>query len=161
MSKTSIIAEQGKQEIVITRIFDAPRELVFRTYTNPATVPDWWGPSSMMTTVDRMEVEKGGVWRYVQRESGGGDEHAHNGVYHEVAAPERIVNTYEYEGFPGSVGLVTTTFEELPGNKTKFTEVTLYPSVEVREGVLQSGMSEGAKELLDRLEDLLAKLQAQ
>jgi len=159
MSKTNIIAEQGKQEIVITRIFDAPRDLVFRTYTNPATVPDWWGPSSMTTTVDRMEVKKGGVWRYVQRESNG-HVHAHNGVYHEVAAPERIVNTYEYEGFPGSVGLVTTTFEELPGGKTKFSEVTLYPSVEVREGVLQSGMTEGAMELFDRLEELLGKLQS-
>jgi uncharacterized protein YndB with AHSA1/START domain len=86
--------------------------------------------------------------------------HAHNGVYHEVAVPERIVNTYEYEGFPGSVGHVTTTFEETPEGKTKLTEVTLYPSVEVREGVLQSGMTEGAKELMDRLDDLLIKLQS-
>jgi uncharacterized protein YndB with AHSA1/START domain len=152
MSKTSIIAEPGKQEIVITRIFDAPRDLVFRTYTDPSTISEWWGPSRLTTTVDRMEVKKGGVWRYVQRESNG-TVHAHHGVYHEVAAPERLVNTYEYEGFP-------TTFEELPGGKTKFTEVTLYPSVEVREGVLQSGMSEGAMELLDRLENLLAKLQS-
>lgn len=159
MSKTNVIAEPGKQEIVITRIFNAPRDLVFSTYTNPATVPEWWGPRSLQTTVDRMEVKKGGVWRYVQRE-GSGVEYAHNGVYHEVAAPERIINTYEFEGFPGSVGLVTTTFEELEGGKTKFTELTLYPSVEVREGVLQSGMTEGAKELMDRLEELLAKLQS-
>ncbi|TJY44300.1 ATPase [Cohnella pontilimi] len=160
MSKTSVIAEQGKQEIVITRIFDAPRDLVFRTYTNPATVPDWWGPRNLKTTVDRMEVEKGGVWRYIHDDPDG-NVHAHHGVYHEVAAPERIVNTYEYEGYPGSVGLVTTTFEELPGGKTKFTEVSLYPSVEVREGVLQSGMTEGAMELMDRLDELLAKLQSQ
>lgn len=159
MSKTTITAEQGKQEIVITRTFDAPRDLVFRTYTDPATISDWWGPRSLSTTVDRMEVKKGGVWRYVQRETNG-NVHGHNGVYHEVAAPERIVNTYEYEGFPGSVGLVTTFFEELPGGRTKLTEVTLYPSVEVREGVLQSGMTEGAIELFERLEELLAKLQA-
>ncbi|WP_276352673.1 SRPBCC domain-containing protein [Cohnella caldifontis] len=113
----------------------------------------------MATTVDRMEVRKGGVWRYVQREANG-YEHAHNGVYHEVASPGRLVNTYEYEGYPGSVGLVTTTFEELPGGKTKFTELTLYPSVEVRDGVLQSGMTEGAMELMDRLEEVLAKLQS-
>lgn len=158
MSKFQVIAEPGKQEIVLTRIFDAPRELVFRTYTDPATISEWWGPSSMTTTVDRMEVQKGGVWRYVQRESNG-TEHAHNGVYHEVVAPERLVNTYEYEGFPGAVGLVTTTFEELPGGGTKLTEVTLYPSVEAREGVLQSGMTEGARELFDRLEAFMAKLQ--
>lgn len=160
MSKTSVIAEQGKQEIVITRVFDAPRDLVFRTFTNAATVPEWWGPRSTTTEVDRMEVKKGGVWRYINRDSNG-TEHAHNGVYHDVAAPGRIVNTYEYEGYPGSVGLVTTTFEELPDGKTKFTELTLYPSVEVREGVLQSGMTEGAMELLDRLEELLAKLQSE
>ena len=160
MSKTNIIAEPGKQEVAITRIFNAPRDLVFRMYTDPATVPDWWGPRSMQTRVDRMEVKKGGVWRYIQQESGGGNEFAHNGVYHEVAAPERLINTYEFEGYPGVVGLVTTTFEELEGGKTKFTELTLYPSVEVREGVLQSGMTEGAMELFDRLEELLGKLQS-
>jgi len=159
MSKTNIIAEQGKQEIVITRVFNAPRGLVFQTYTNPAMITDWWGPRSMTTTVDQMEVKKGGIWRYIQRESNG-NVHAHNGVYHEIAVPERIVNTYEYEGFPGSVGLVTTLFEALPDGKTKFTEITLYPSEEVREGVLQSGMAEGAMELMNRLEELLEKLQS-
>ncbi|WP_372631432.1 SRPBCC family protein [Cohnella sp.] len=159
MSKTNIIAEPGKQEVTITRIFNAPRDLVFRMYTDPVTVPDWWGPRSLQTRVDRMEVKKGGVWRYVQRESGG-NEFAHNGVYHEVAAPERLINTYEFEGYPGVVGLVTTTFEELAGGKTKFTELTLYPSVEVREAVLQTGMAEGASELLDRLEEQLEKVQA-
>jgi uncharacterized protein YndB with AHSA1/START domain len=156
MSKLSVIAEPGKQEIVLIRIFDAPRELVFRTYTDPSTIGEWWGPRSMTTAVDLMEVKKGGVWRFVQQESNG-TIHAHNGVYHEVTAPERLVNTYEYEGFPGSVGLVTTTFEELPDGKTKFTEVSLYPSAEVREGVLQSGMTEGAEELFDRLEAFMAK----
>jgi Uncharacterized conserved protein len=159
MSKLSVVAEPGKQEIVLTRVFDAPRELVFRTYTDPSTISEWWGPSSMTTTVDRMEVRKGGVWRFVQQESNG-MVHAHNGVYHEVAAGERLVNTYEYEGFPGAVALVTTTFEDLPDGRTKFTEVTLYPSPEAREGVLQSGMTEGARELFDRLEAFLAKLQS-
>ncbi len=109
----------------------------------------------MTTTVDRMEVRKGGVWRFVQRERDG-TEHAHNGVYHEVTACERLVNTYEYEGFPGAVALVTTTFEEMPGGGTKLTETTLYPSAEAREGVLQSGMTEGARELFDRLEAFMA-----
>ncbi|WEK54578.1 MAG: SRPBCC family protein [Candidatus Cohnella colombiensis] len=159
MPKTDIIAEKGKQEIIITRIFNAPRELVFRTYTDPVTVPEWWGPRQMTIVVDKMEVKKGGIWRYVHR-TPDGQEYAHNGVYHEIGSPERIINTYEFEGFPGVVGLVTTTFEEQPGGKTKFTETTLYPSAEVAEAVLQSGMSDGAIELLDRLEELLAKLQA-
>lgn len=159
MSKLSVVAEPGKQEIVLTRIFDAPRDLVFRTYTDPSTISEWWGPRSMTTTVDRMEVRKGGVWRFVQRERNG-TVHAHNGVYHEVAVGERLVNTYEYEGFPGAVALVTTTFEDLPDGRTKFTEVTLYPSVEAREGVLRSGMTEGARELFDRLEACMAGLQS-
>jgi len=157
MSKLSVTAVPGKQEIILTRVFDAPRDLVFRTYTDPSTISEWWGPRSMSTTVDRMEVKKGGVWRFVQRGKDG-TEHAHNGVYHEVTAPARLVNTYEYEGFPGSVGLVTTTFEDLPDGRTKLTEVTLYPSVEARDGVLQSGMAEGAEELFDRLEALMASL---
>jgi len=157
MSKLSVIAEPGKQEIILSRIFDAPRDLVFRTFTDPSTISEWWGPASLTTTVDQMEVKKGGIWRFVQRESNG-TLHAFNGVYHEVKAPEKLINTYEYEGFPGSVGLVTTIFEALPDGKTKLTEITLYPSVEARDGVLQSGMVEGARELTDRLEALLAKI---
>ncbi|QGQ99100.1 ATPase [Paenibacillus psychroresistens] len=158
MTKTTIIAEPGKQEIVITRSFDAARELVFKAFTNPDSISEWWGPRSHTTSVDKMEVRKGGVWRYVSHDSNG-NEYAFNGVYHEIASPERIVNTYEFEGLP-AVGLVTVTFEEEPGGKTKLTEVSLFPSIEIRDGVIQSGMAEGAIELMDRFEELLAKLQA-
>jgi len=75
MSKTNIIAEPGKQEIVITRVFDAPRELVFKTITDPSLVPQWWGPKRFTTTVDKMEVRPGGQWRFVQRDADG-NEHA-------------------------------------------------------------------------------------
>lgn len=159
MSKTDIIAQKGKQEVVITRIFDSSRELVFNTYLDPDTVPDWWGPRFVTTVVDKMEVRKGGIWRFIQQ-TPDGNICAHNGVYHDIHSPERIVNTYEFEGYPGIVALVTTIFEELPGGKTKFLESTLYPSEEVREAVIQSGMYEGVNELLDRLEETLAKLQA-
>jgi uncharacterized protein YndB with AHSA1/START domain len=158
MSKTSIEAEKGTQDIVISRIFNAPRELVFNTYTDPTTVPDWWGPKRYTTTVEKMEVKKGGVWRYIQRDVEG-NEYAFNGVYHEVGSPERLINTFEFEGFPGLVGLVTTLFEELPEGRTKFIETTVYPSLEARDGMMQTDMSEGAIELLDRLEELLDKLQ--
>lgn len=158
MSKTSIVAEKGTQDVVISRIFNAPRELVFNTYTDPTTVPDWWGPKRYTTTVDQMDVKKGGIWRYIQRDVEG-NEYAFNGVYHEVGSPERLINTFEVEGFPGFVGLVTILFEELPDGKTKFTETTVYQSVEGRDGMIQTGMSEGAIELLDRLEALLDKLQ--
>lgn len=158
MSKTSIVAEKGTQDVVISRIFNAPRELVFNTYTDPTTVPDWWGPKRYKTTVDKMDVKKGGIWRFIHRDVEG-NEFAFNGVYHEVGSPEKLINTFEVEGYPGFVGLVTTLFEEMPDGKTKFIETTVYQSPEAREGMIQAGMSEGAIELLDRLEELLGKLQ--
>jgi len=155
MSKTSIVAEPNKQEVIISRTFEAPRELVFRMWTDAAYIPDWWGPSSMTTIVDSLDAKKGGIWRYVQRDPAG-NEYAHNGVFHEVTSPERLINTYEFEGVP-AVGLVKVTFEELSGGRTKLTEISLYPSVEIRDGVLQSGMTEGAIELMDRFAVLLTK----
>lgn len=158
MSKTQIIAEPGKQEIIITRVFDAPRALVFKAYTDPSTLPQWWGPARLTTTVDKMDVRKGGIWRYVQHDASG-NEYAFNGVYHESLSPERLINTFEFEGAPGNVGLVTATFEEQSDGKTKLTEQSLYPSVKVRDMVLQSGMEAGAAELMDRFAALLATLQ--
>jgi uncharacterized protein YndB with AHSA1/START domain len=159
MNKATIIFEPGKQEIIIHRIFDASRELVFKSWTDPESIPEWWGPSRFTTSVDKMEVRKGGIWRYIQRDSNT-NEYVFNGVYHDVVSPERLVHTFEFEGMPGQIGLVTVTFEDEPEGKTKFTETSLYPSVEAREGVLQSGMAEGATELMDRFAELLAKRQA-
>ena len=158
-TKTSIIAEPGKQEIIIRRTFNAPRELVFKMWTDAEYLPEWWGPSSTATIVDRLEARKGGIWRYLHKDGHGG-EHAFSGVFHEVSSPGRLIQTYEYEGIPG-VGLVTVTFEEPSPGQTTLTETSLYPSVEVRDGVLQSGMSEGAAETMERFERLLARLQSE
>ena len=156
--KTWIVAEPGKQEIIISRTFHAPRELVFKMWTDAEYLPEWWGPRSTTTTVDLLEARKGGIWRYIHQDGHGG-EHIFSGVFHEVASPGRLIQTYEYEGMPG-VGLVTVTFEEQSPGQTTLTETSLYPSVEVRDGVLQSGMSEGAIELMDRFQELLTRLQA-
>ena len=101
MSKMNLIAEPGKQEIIITRLFDAPRELVFKAYTDPNLIPQWWGPKNLTTTVNKMDVREGGVWRFVQRD-GEGNEYAFHGVYHAIASPERLVYTFEFEGMPGT-----------------------------------------------------------
>ncbi|MFB4169659.1 SRPBCC family protein [Virgibacillus sp. JSM 102003] len=159
MSKTQIIAEKGTHDVVISRIFNAPRELVFKTYTDPVTVPEWWGPKRYKTTVDQMDVKKGGIWRFIHRDVEG-NEYAFNGVYHEVSSPEKIINTFDVEGYSDFLGLVTIQFEEMPGSKTKFTETTVYQSVEGRDGMIKAGMEEGAIELLDRLEEFLDKLQS-
>jgi len=154
-TKTSIVAEPNSQNIIISRTFEAPRELVFRMWTDAAYVPEWWGPSALTTIVDSLDAKKGGIWRYVQRDPAG-QEYAHNGVFHEVASPNQLVYTYELEGIP-TVGLITVTFEEAGAGRTKLTETSLYPSVEIRDGVLQSGMTEGAIALMERFAALLAK----
>ncbi len=156
MAKINLIAEPGKQEIVITRIFDAPRELVFRAITDPNLIPQWWGPKGLTTVVDRMDVRPGGVWRFAQRDAGG-NEFAFHGVYHAIVSPERLVSTFEFEGTPGHVLLETETFEEQDG-KTKLTDQNVFQSVEDRDGMLSSGMEDGWAETMDRFADLLAKI---
>jgi uncharacterized protein YndB with AHSA1/START domain len=152
---TRITAEPGKQEIVITRVFDAPRELVFKAATDPDLISHWWGPRSLTTVVDKMDVRPGGVWRFVQRDLGG-NEYAFHGVYHEVVSPERIVDTFEFEGMPGHVSLETATFEEHAG-KTKLTIRSVFQTVEDRDATLKSGMEKGAVETMERLAEYLAQ----
>jgi len=154
MTKPDYTIEPGKQEIVMTRTFDVPRDLVFKTMTDPNLIPQWWGPRYLTTTVDEMDVRPGGRWRYVQRDPQG-NEHAFHGVYHDIAAPERLVFTFEYEGVPGHVLLDTVTLEELDG-KTRLTDQSVFQSVADRDGMVQSGMESGATEMMDRLEELLA-----
>lgn len=153
---TRIIAERGKQEVIITRIFDAPRALVFRAYTDRNLIPQWWGPKRLTTTIDKMDVKPGGQWRFIHRDAAG-NEYAFHGVYHEVRSPERIVNTFEFEGMPGHVSLETCILEDI-GGKTKMTGRSVYQTVEDRDGMLASGMEEGVFETMDRLAELLAKL---
>ena len=152
-NNTNITATPGKQEIIMTRVFDAPRELVFKTYTDPKLIPQWWGPKEYTTVVDKMEVKPGGLWRYVQR-GADGNEYAFKGVYHESLPPERLIYTFEFEPLPGHVLLETVKFEEQEG-KTKVTVISVFQSVEDRDGMLQSGMEDGAVETWDRLAELL------
>ena len=156
MGKTEYLIEPGKQEMVVTRVFDAPKDLVFKACTDPKLIAKWWGPRRLTTTIDKMEVKPGGTWRFVQRDAAG-NVFAFHGVYHDVTAPERCVQTFEFEGVPGHVALETSTFEEFDG-KTKLTQQSVFQSVADRDGMVQSGMEEGASESMDRLADLLAEL---
>ena len=155
MNKTELIVEPGTQEIVMTRTFDAPRELVFKTTMDPDLIPRWWGPRYLTTTVDEMDVRPGGKWRYIQRDPEG-NVHAFHGVYHDIAAPERVVCTFEYEGVPGHVLLQTMTLDEVGGGKTKLTMQSVFQSVADRDGMVQAGMEVGARDMVDRIEELLA-----
>src|SRR6266498_2296996 len=158
-NKTVITAEPGKQELFITREFDAPRELVFKAFTDPALYVQWFGPRYLTTTLDIFEPKSGGRWRAIQKDKDG-NEFGFHGVNHEVLAPERIISTFEFEGLPeaGHVVLETTKFEPLPGGRTRLTSQSVFQSVEDRDGMLRSGMESGAAESYERLDEVLAKL---
>lgn len=154
--KAKITAEEGKQEIWIEREFDAPRELLFKVCSDPQYIPEWWGG----TEVDKMDARTGGEWRFVYKDQDGKEVGFH-GVYHEVLAPSRIIETFEWEGLPetGHVLMEITTFEELPENRTKLKIHQVFQSVMDRDGMLQSGMEKGMNETHARLDTLLERLQ--
>jgi uncharacterized protein YndB with AHSA1/START domain len=147
------VTTPSDREIVMTRAFDAPRDLVFKAYTDPNVVPQWWGQRDSTTIVDKMDVRPGGLWRFVQQ-APDGSELGFRGEYREIVPPERLVYTFEFEGMPGHILVETITFEEQDGTTT-LTSTSVFDSVEDRDGMLSSGMEEGAAESLDRLEEYL------
>lgn len=156
MGDTEFIIEPGKQDIIIRREFDAPRDVVFKALTDPALIPNWWGPRIYETIVDEMQAQPGGKWRFINRNDQ--FETAFHGVYHEVT-PDRIVQTNEWEGMPGHVGLETATLEERNG-RTVMTATALFPSVEDRDANVANGMEGGARETYDRLDEVVEGLLA-
>lgn len=154
MTKTIFIAEPGEKEIVVMHTIHAQRDLVFKTCTDPNLIPLWWGPKSLMTTVEKMDVKPGGVWRFVQKNTLG-NVYVFHGVYHEVVSPEKLIYTFEFEGMPGHVSLETLTFEEQDDN-TNLTRKSVFQSIEDRDWKIKFGMDEYADESMDRLAGLLA-----
>jgi len=140
------------REIVITRVFDAPRELVFEALTNSEHVPQWYGPRGWTLPVCDIDLRPGGAWRFVLR-SADGQEMGMGGVYQEITPPVRLVSTESYDDYPGE-SLNTVILSEEDG-KTTLTTTVLYPSKEARDAVLESGMQDGAAETFDRLAEYL------
>jgi uncharacterized protein YndB with AHSA1/START domain len=154
--RTILIANPGVQEIVIIRTFDAPRELVFKAYTDPELIPQWWGPAKYRTTIDKLDARRDGAWRFIQRDDQG-NEFAFRGIFHEVKPPELIIQTFEFEPMAGHVQLQTAKFEEKDG-KTIFNAKSVYLSVEDRDGELSVEMEAGMNEGFDRLDAFLARM---
>lgn len=154
MSKNNLVVERENLAFTMSRIFDAPREMVWKAFTDPKLVPQWWGLRTSTTIVDKLDLREGGVWRFVQMDPDG-NEHAFNGVFKEVSAPERLAYTFEYEPLAGRISTDTIILEELPDGKTKITSRTTFDALEDLEGMLQSGMEDGAVESWDRLEEFL------
>ena len=143
------------REIVITRVVDAPRGLVFDAMTSPEHVPHWFGLRSFTLPVCEIDLRPGGAWRYVMRSADGTDM-GMSGVYQEVLPPERLVSTESFDDYPGE-SLNTVVLTEKDG-KTTITVTVLYESKEIRDAVVASGMQDGAAETYDRLAEYLMGL---
>ncbi len=155
MGTTRITADPGLPFIDMERDFAAPRELLYRAHTDPELLIRWLGPNKYRMTVDRFDVRDGGTWRYVHAD----DEHEHgfHGVFHGAPSMDGIVQTFEYEGYPGHVSLERLTFEDVPGG-TRIQIRSVFQSVEDRDGMIESGMETGLNEGYARLDDLVDRL---
>ena len=156
-SSTFKATTPSDREIALTRLFDAPRQLVFEAMTRPEHVRRWWGclDDEHSVTVCEIDLRPGGAWRFAGRGPRGG--YAFHGVYREIAAPERLVYTEIYDPFPDVESIVTQVLTEENG-RTRLTVTASYPSTEVRDSVLKTGMEKGAAISYDRLEDVARAL---
>ena len=154
------VSTPSENEIRLTRLFDAPRALVYEVMSRPEHVREWWGRlgDGYSVPVCEIDLRVGGRWRFVNRHPQG--DAAFHGEYLELDPPQRMVFTEIFEPFPDAVSVVTSELTE-EGGKTRLTATVRYPSKDVRDMVMGTGMSQGAGTSYDRLEDLLAELQRQ
>jgi uncharacterized protein YndB with AHSA1/START domain len=156
MSKTQIDAPAGVPFIDIEREFDAPRDLVFRAYTDPEMLVQWLGPRKYKMTIERWEPRDGGKWRFIHSDDEG-NAYGFHGVFHGEQTPDGLLQTFEFEGAPGHVSLEKLVLEERDG-KTTVRNHAVYQSIEARDAMINSGMESGMNDGFDRLDDLLARL---
>lgn len=150
---TTIVAEGS--ELILERTFDAPRDLVWQAFTEPDHIPRWWGPYETRTTVAEMDARPGGRWHYIHHTSDGHDV-SFSGEYLEVVPPEKLVRTFRYdiEEYQSEPAVETVVLRDL-GGRTKVTNSSRFPSSEVLDQALATGMTRGALETYDRLARLL------
>ena len=156
-AETLQVTAPGEREIVMTRGFDAPRQLVFDAHTKPELIKRWLlGPPGWSMPVCEIDLRVGGKYRYVWRHDRNGNEMGMGGLYREIVAPERIVNTERFDEawYPGEA-LNTLVLVET-GGRTTLTQTVRYQSREARDAVLKSGMESGVAASYERLADLLA-----
>jgi uncharacterized protein YndB with AHSA1/START domain len=156
MSATRIDAPPGVPFIDVTREFDAPRELVFRAYSDPDLVVQWLGPRKYKMDLLAWEPRDGGTWRYTHSDDQGNTWGFH-GVFHGDQTPDGMLQTFEFDGWPGHVSLEKLTFDEQDGKTVVHTH-SVYQTVEARDGMIESGMEEGMNDGFDRLDELRSTL---
>jgi uncharacterized protein YndB with AHSA1/START domain len=143
------------REIHIERIFNAPRERVWKAMTDPKLVAQWWGRGNKLD-IEKFELERGGHWRFV--EHGPEGTHGFEGRFREITPIERIVQTFEWDGMPGHVIVETATLEDLGDGRTKFVNDSLFHTSWERDGMLNSGMEGGLNESYAALDKVLASM---
>jgi uncharacterized protein YndB with AHSA1/START domain len=148
-----MVTTPSDREMVMTRVFDAPRDLVFEAHTSCEHMSNWWGPRRYEVVGCEIDFRPGGTWRIVHR-GPDGNEIAFHGEYREIVRPERIVWTFGFDGMPGDPGPETMVFEEHDG-RTTLTTTSVFGSIEERDGALESGMESGAIETYERLDEYL------
>jgi uncharacterized protein YndB with AHSA1/START domain len=155
-NKTIVTTEAGKQELFITREFDAPRELVYKAHTDAKLYAQWLGPHGYEIVLETFEPVSGGKYRYIHKDKNG-SEYGFHGTFHTMTE-ELMIQTFEFEGMPEPrhVTLDTMRLEKLPNDRTKVTIHSVFQSVSDRDGMVASGMESGVREGYERLDDLLA-----
>jgi uncharacterized protein YndB with AHSA1/START domain len=154
---TAEVTLPADEQILITREFDAPPELVYRAWTTPELVERWWGNKRGEGTTAEIDLTVGGDWRFSMQATGG-FEVAFHGTYREIVPNERLVHTEIFEGAPDAVSEIDLTFEPLDGDRTRVVQLCTYPSREVRDMVMESGMETGMQESMDALEEVAVGL---
>lgn len=151
-TRVATVTTPSGREIRTERLFDAPRERIWRAFTDADLLARWWGRGNELV-VERMEVTRGGHWRYVEHAPDG--VHGFEGRFREVTPPERLVQTFEWDGMPGYVAVTTSIFEELGPERTKVITTVLFHTAEERDGMLCAGMEGGLNESYAALDRLL------
>lgn len=157
-ARPATITLPSDREIHIERIFDAPRDVVWRALTEPELIAQWWGRSNKLV-IERFEPQRGGHWRFVEHSDQG--VHGFEGRFREVTPKERVVQTFEWDGMPGYVIIESMSLEDLGDGRTKLVTTSLFHTPEERDGFLHSGMEGGMNESYAALDRLLLKLQNQ
>jgi uncharacterized protein YndB with AHSA1/START domain len=156
-STGTVVTLPTDRQILITREFDAPKDLVYRAWTTPELVMRWWSGRRGAMRIAEIDLRVGGAWRYVM-DAQGGHEVAFHGEFREIVPNERLVNTEIYEGAPGSPpAIVTTTFADADG-RTRLELLTDVESKEIRDLIMESGMEVGVQEQMELLEELAQSL---
>jgi uncharacterized protein YndB with AHSA1/START domain len=162
MGKNNVQIDKENKMTIMERVFDAPLEMLWKAHVDPTLIPQWWGPRDTQTVVAEMDVREGGKWRYVHKgpdENGQIAEYAFYGEYKEIKEHESITWTFNFEPIgPGHEITETIFFEKIEDGKTKLRTVSHYNTIEDLDGMVQSGMEEGATQTWDRLEELAATL---